>query len=132
LLINGNLWKYLLVGLSGIAVNELWKYLLAGFVGPIIADILAIEISIITNFVFNEYWTFKNRKLSRNMRSVLRRFYMHNAASFFGLTINFAVFVLLSFAGINILVANMVGIFVAFAVSYLLSSQVVWINERDN
>ena len=132
LLINGNLWKYLLVGLSGIAVNELSLYLLAGFVGPIIADILAIEISIITNFVFNEYWTFKNRKLSRNTRSVLRRFYMHNAASFFGLTINFAVFVLLSFAGMNILVANMVGIFVAFAVRYLLSSQVVWINERDN
>lgn len=122
----------MLVGLSGIAVNELSLYLLAGFVGPIIADILAIEISIIINFVFNEYWTFKNRKLSRNTRSVLRRFYMHNAASFFGLTINFAVFVLLSFAGMNILVANMVGIFVAFAVRYLLSSQVVWINERDN
>jgi len=73
----------LLVGLSGIAVNELSLYLLAGFVGPIIADILAIEISIITNFVFNEYWTFKNRKLSRNTRSVLRRFYMHTAASIF-------------------------------------------------
>jgi putative flippase GtrA len=57
---------------------------------------------------------------------------MHNAASFFGLTINFAVFALLSFAGMNILVANMVGILVAFAVRYLLFSQVVWINERDN
>jgi len=128
-LASGNLWKYAIVGLSGIIVNELFLYILAGFMSPMIADILAIEISIVTNFALNESWTFRGRRISRAMNSVFRRFYMHNAASFVGLAVNFAVFALLSFAGMNILAANMVGIAVAFAVRYLLSSQVVWVNE---
>ncbi|MGC8558408.1 MAG: glycosyltransferase [Nitrososphaeria archaeon] len=128
----GNLWKYTMVGISGIIINELVLYLLSGAINPLVADLIAIETSIITNFLLNESWTFRGRRISRDVRSTLRRLYTHNAFSFVGLAVNFLVFALLSLAGINILLANLAGIVVAFSVRYLLSSQVVWVNERAN
>ncbi|MDG6927814.1 MAG: glycosyltransferase [Nitrososphaerota archaeon] len=125
----GNLWKYALVGLSGILVNEAALYLLSGYMSPLIADILAIEISILSNFFLNESWTFSGRRISKNISAVFRRLYVHNAAAAAAIVVNFAVFALLELVGVNLLLANLIGIIVAFSFRYLLSSRVVWVNE---
>jgi dolichol-phosphate mannosyltransferase len=130
-LTRGNLWKYALVGLSGVAVNEGLLALLSSRLGyPIAADAVAVESSILWNFLLNEFWTFRGRRLRRDVRGVLRRAYVHNAASLAGLAINLGVFALLSLLGVEILLANLVGIVVAFAFRYLMSSGVVWLNEH--
>ncbi|MEM3853564.1 MAG: glycosyltransferase [Conexivisphaerales archaeon] len=128
-LTRGNLWKYALIGLSGIFVNEAALYLLAGYISPLIADIIAIEVSILSNFLLNESWTFRGRRISRGASSVFRRLYVHNAAAAAAIVVNFAVFALLELTGVNLLIANLIGIIVAFSLRYLLSSRVVWVNE---
>ena len=56
------LFKFGMVGLSGIAVNEgVLIYLKEGvhFALPV-ASIFAIELSIVSNFIWNDLWTFKS------------------------------------------------------------------------
>jgi len=129
-LTGGNLWKYALVGLSGVVVNEGILLALSGAMNPLIADAVAIESSILWNFSLNELWTFRGRRFDRSPRGVLRRIWVHNAASLAGLAVNLGVFALLVLLGLGIPLSNLVGIAAAFAFRYLMSSGIVWINER--
>ncbi len=126
--INGDMWKYIVVGTSGVIINELFLFLLAPKIWFPVADIIAIEVSIITNFMFNERWTFWRRKLDHGLRRTVTRFYLHNASSVLGLSVNFIVFIGLALLGSNLLLANLVGIVVAFSIRYLMSSQVIWVD----
>jgi dolichol-phosphate mannosyltransferase len=127
-LVNGNLWKYIAVGASGAIINELFLFLLAPRIWFPVADIIAIEVSITTNFMFNERWTFWRRKLDRSLGRTVTRFYLHNASSVLGLSVNFIVFIGLALLGSNLLLANLVGIIIAFSIRYLMSSQVIWVD----
>mgnify|MGYP001772964095 CR=1 FL=1 len=129
-LTRGNLWKYALVGLSGVAVNEGLLALLSPHVYPVLADAIAVESSILWNFALNDSWTFRGRRLRRDLRGILRRAYLHNAASLAGLAINVGVFALLSLLGVGALLANLVGIAAAFSFRYLMSSGFVWLGDR--
>ncbi|MEM4093285.1 MAG: glycosyltransferase [Conexivisphaerales archaeon] len=129
-LVNGNLWKYLVVGFSGITINELFLFLLAPRIWFPVADIIAIEVSITTNFMFNELWTFSGKKLDHGLRGAITRFCLHNASSMLGLSVNFIVFIGLALLGYNLLLANLVGIIAAFSIRYLISSQVIWVDRH--
>jgi dolichol-phosphate mannosyltransferase len=123
----GNLWRYTAVGAGGIVVNELALFLLAPLLNTWLADILAIELSIIVNFILNERWTFGSLRLEKSPRGVFKRFYKNNLSSLLGLLINFVVFVILSATGMNILLANIIGIGAAFIFRYIVSALVVWV-----
>ena len=123
----GNLWKYTAVGASGILVNELALFLLAPMLNAWLADILAIEISIVINFFMNEQWTFNALRLEKGSLGVFKRFYKNNIASLAGLVINFVIFAALSAQGMNILLSNVIGILVAFVFRYIISTLVVWV-----
>lgn len=66
--------RYSLVGLFGTALNFIiyWWLTRIILIQPEIASLIAIEISIINNFILNNFWTFKKR-LKRN--SILKRVY---------------------------------------------------------
>ncbi|WP_188681794.1 glycosyltransferase [Thermogymnomonas acidicola] len=123
---HGNLWKYLVVGASGVVVSELVLYALSLHINYIAAEVLAIEVSIVSNFILNDRWTFSNRRLKRTVKNVVLRFFQHNGASLLASAINFAVFMLLALVGINILLSNFVGINAAFAFRYVVSAQFIW------
>ncbi len=121
-MLKGNLLKYAAVGISGILVNEFVLFLLHGF-HPVLADLVAIEVSITTNFFLNDLWTFRNR---RKKFGIGRRFILHNFFSFIPGAVNFLFYFSLYLRGFEYLDANLLGIIAAYVVRYILSSSIVW------
>ncbi|MFA5332013.1 MAG: glycosyltransferase family 2 protein [Methanoregula sp.] len=122
------LFRFGIVGLSGIVVNEgiliyLKEY--AQFALPV-ASICAIELSIVSNFILNDFWTFKSDShhvFSRRWQ----RFASFQFVSIGGATINFVILnVLASWAGIDYRVANILGILVAFAWNFWVNRRFTW------
>ena len=127
ILLYGNLWKYLTVGLFGLVLNEFVLYSLSFQINYIFAEFAAIEVTVLTNFLFNEYWTFQGRVLNKKISRFVVRIAKFNVASYGGVIINFFVFVILSAVGLNILVSNFIGINLAFVYRYVVSVNAVWI-----
>jgi dolichol-phosphate mannosyltransferase len=85
--------KFVLIGLSGVVVNlACFQALLAAQVNPYLSSALAIEISIVFNFFLNNYWTFRDRKISTRKRVRGLKF---NFVSLLTLGAGFSSFVLL-------------------------------------
>lgn len=120
--------KFGLVGLSGIVVNMGLLYLLTEYAGIyyLISAVVAIELSILNNFILNDFWTFSSRRLIHRYSWIKRLFAFHIIAAG-GLLINLGVLYLLTeYAGIYYLVANLAGILVAFLWNYFLNRHLTW------
>jgi dolichol-phosphate mannosyltransferase len=114
--------KFCIVGGSGVLVNlGIFTALLALGVNKYVASPIAIECSIITNFLGNNYWTFRRRALGSGVHVRGLRF---NAVSIIALAISFATFVVLSraFPRIAPQVHQLIGIVPATLVNYFLNS----------
>lgn len=85
--------KFALTGVSGVFVNlgTFWALQQAG-VNAYLASPIAIECSIITNFLINNYWTFRDRNMERRGRI---RGLMYNAVALMTLGLSFSTFVVL-------------------------------------
>jgi dolichol-phosphate mannosyltransferase len=116
--------KFLIVGLSGIIVNMFFLWFFKSIINfdLRIAGVFAIEISVINNFIFNDIWTFKDRKNS----SVLAKFLKYNLSVLLGLLLNYASLLLLTKYGIYYLLANLIGIILSTTTNYILSSRWAW------
>ncbi|KAA8923109.1 GtrA family protein [Thermoplasma sp.] len=125
-LIRSSLPKYLIVGVTGILLNEFMLKMLSYHLPLTFADAFAIETSITSNFLMNEYWTFNNRDVTRGVKGFFRRMGFHNLTSLIGLGINLGIFTALVDTGMEMLAANLIGIAVAFLSRYLMSSRIVW------
>ncbi len=87
--------KFVLTGLSGVFVNLGSFQLLLGLgVHELLASPIAIELSIVSNFLLNNYWTFSDRTLSGKRRI---RGLKYHLVSFVTLMLSYGTFVLLSF-----------------------------------
>jgi len=114
--------KFLIVGASGVAVNlGLFSLLLQLGVNKYLASPIAIEISIISNFLLNNYWTFRWRKVRDRLRVRGLKF---NVVSLLSLGVSYTTFVALSFAFPQGTpqVHQFIGIVPATLVNYLLNS----------
>ena len=125
--------KYGLVGLSGIFVNMGVLILLKEYVGFSIpfASFFAIELSIMSNFLLNDNWTFcgsGTHKLSK---------WWHRFASFQfvaggGSLINFVTLNLLTLLmGVDYRVANVIGILIAFGWNFILNRNLTWMTAQE-
>nr|WP_306441453.1 glycosyltransferase [Halomicronema hongdechloris] len=90
--------KFALVGLSGVVVDMAVLYLLHGALGLALtrSKILAAEVAILNNFLWNDAWTFADisvRQLGRAAR--LKRLLKFNAICLAGLVLNVLVLNLL-------------------------------------
>ncbi len=87
--------KFALTGLSGVFVNlGSFQLLLNLGVHKLLASPIAIELSIISNFLLNNYWTFRDRALMGRKRV---RGLKYNLVSLVTLMLSYGTFVLLSF-----------------------------------
>lgn len=119
--------KFGLVGGSGIIVNEGLLWALTEFVGLpyTISSPIAVEASIISNFMLNDVFTFRDRR--DRAGSGLIRFLKFNSVSLGGLVINVGtLWLLTTFLGVHYLVSNLAGIFLAFLWNFLLNSWWTW------
>ena len=87
--------RFGLTGLSGVLVN-LGAFQLMIYLGvhELIASPIAIELSIISNFLLNNFWTFNDRNMS-DRKSV--RGLKYHLVSFGTLTLSYGSFVTLTF-----------------------------------
>ena len=84
--------KFLLVGATGVVVNlgAFWLLLHAA-IGKYLASPIAVELSILSNFLWNNSWTFRHRTARR---SFLMRGLTFNAVSILALCVSFGTFLL--------------------------------------
>lgn len=114
--------KFCIVGVSGVLVNlGFFTLLLNQGVNKYIASPLAIELSIISNFLLNNYWTFRYRRTKDRTRIRGLKF---NLVSILALGVSYGTFVLLSVAYPNTAaqVHQFIGIIPAMFINYLLNS----------
>jgi dolichol-phosphate mannosyltransferase len=120
------LFKFAVVGASGIAVNLffLWLFFETLLINKLVSSALAIEISILGNFLFNNYWTFRKNKVRSAFLARLLKF---NLITLAGGLINWLVFLALTnYTPMYYLSAQFIGILIAFAWNYLLSIRWAW------
>ncbi|MDG2277098.1 MAG: glycosyltransferase family 2 protein [Pseudomonadales bacterium] len=85
--------KFALTGLTGVAVNLVsFQLLLSTLTNPYVSSAIAIEISIVWNFMLNNFWTFRDRTMRTRKRVRGLKF---NAVSLLTLVLSFSTFVLL-------------------------------------
>jgi dolichol-phosphate mannosyltransferase len=129
-----NFVRFSLVGLSGVIVNFSTLSVLLHFTQlPVIAaDSFAIEISILTNFMFNNIYTFKALSgITESVPATLVRLLKFNVATLGGALISIIIFSILS-VGIhwNYFLSDAIGIIVAMAWNYWISTQIIWISAH--
>jgi len=114
--------KFAVVGAAGVVVNlASFTVLMNLGMNKYLASPLAIEVSIITNFLFNNYWTFSKRDMNDKVHIRGLKF---NVVSFVALAVSYSTFLLLSAfdpSGIP-QVHQALGIVPATLINYFLNS----------
>jgi dolichol-phosphate mannosyltransferase len=114
--------KFAIVGLSGVVVNlGVFTLLLQANINKYLASPISIEASIITNFLLNNYWTFRWRKSQDHVRIKGLKF---NAVSLISLGVSYSTFVALSvlFPATSPTIHQLAGIAPAMFINYFLNS----------
>jgi dolichol-phosphate mannosyltransferase len=122
-------FKFCLVGASGVGVNLGIFWLLTRYGGlgeeDFLALAIAIEVSIISNFTLNEFFTFRDRRSPG--ASFVLRLLKFNVICLAGAGVQAGVYALLYHGvGIYDLVANLIGIVIATLWNYLLNTWLTW------
>ncbi|MFA5247958.1 MAG: glycosyltransferase family 2 protein [Candidatus Paceibacterota bacterium] len=120
--------KFGIVGLIGVATNMICLSVFKEvFNTPLVfASFLAIEISIITNFLMNDNFTFKGAKCQK---SFLHRMFSYNSICIGSMIINVTVLVALTFVGINYLIGNAIGIVIGYIWNFLMNRRITWVEN---
>lgn len=130
-LISREYLQFVLVGVSGIFINQLFFYLARRFFAlpDERALLVGIEAAIISNFFMNNFFTFRDQML-QGIVKITRGFTYFQAICLVGAYINYAVALHLShFLSVNIYLANTIGIIIASFWNYFLNAYVIW--RRD-
>ncbi|HID38652.1 MAG TPA: GtrA family protein [Calditrichaeota bacterium] len=129
-LLQPRIFKFAVVGLSGVLVNMGLLYALTQYFGLyyILSSIIAIEVSILTNFVLNDIWTWKDRQ----KKSYWKRIFQYHISV--GITAVLANWLLLIFftevVDLHYMLANLIGISVGMLFNYTLND--LWTFRGQN
>src|SRR5215203_4724961 len=127
----GRLWKFLLVGASGVLVNMVTLIVLAEYfdANKVIAWMFAVGVSILSNFLLNNAFTWRDIRHSSRIHFFLRGVLAYPVAVM-GIGANFAVWYPLvkyvSDAFPYYALFNLLGIAAGTSVNFILSSQLVF------
>jgi len=110
------------VGLTGFVVNASLVYLLHGLLHWFlpVTVILASELAIVNNYLWNDRWTFGRRDLS------LQRFVRFNFSSLGGIAITTAVTTVLAAGGLPYLPALLAGVGMGAGGNFIASTLWIW------
>lgn len=114
--------QFAVVGASGVVVNlGCFTLLLMAGMNKFVASPVAIEVSIVSNFLLNNYWTFRRRNIKDRIRVRGLKF---NAVSLLALLVSYGTFVALSISFPNVApqIHQLVGIVPATLLNYFLNS----------
>jgi dolichol-phosphate mannosyltransferase len=124
--------RFAVVGGSGVLVDMALLYALSDpgmlHLGLTRSKAMAAETAIITNFVLNDLWTFRDAaRLSPGARARVRRFLGFNAICLLGLALNLLILnALFNWAGMNRYLANLIAIAFVTGWNYWLNKTISW------
>ncbi len=131
----GEHWRFLKfigVGLSGVVVNLGVYTLLTRFAGlgqgylDLIASAIAVELSIISNFILNDFFTFSDKR-GKGLANFLKRLLKFNFISLIGVGIQLgSLWLFHHVIGINDIIAQAIGIIIATLWNYVGNSLWTW------
>lgn len=123
----GRLWKFATVGSTGFVVNMVMLWLLAVPFGlpRYAAWALATETAIISNFLFNRWFTWSDRAASGPAKIAAQGARYHLAVAT-GLVTNGAVFWLTSHFGLPLLLCGITGVLTGAVANFLFCANVVF------
>jgi dolichol-phosphate mannosyltransferase len=126
----GRFLSFCMVGLSGIFVNEGALTFFTETIGLyyIYSSMLAVEISIVSNFLLNEFWTFRDKSNRQPMiKSRMRRLVKFNLICAVGACINMVVLISLTdFIRLHYMISNLCGICISTLWNYAMNSNIVF------
>jgi dolichol-phosphate mannosyltransferase len=114
------------VGASGVAVNSavFWMLVSRAHLSPVLAGAVATEAAIVSNFLLNDRWTFRDRDRGRRW---LHRAWRYNAIALGGLVVSVATLAALThMRSLEYQVANLVAIGTATIWNYTVNSRFTW------
>lgn len=115
--------KFGLVGFSGVLVNMGLFFLFSDVAGfsYYLASPIAIEFSIVNNFLWNTGWTWKDRKTTCRKEKTWRFLKFHLISALSAL-VNYGILVLLvEKGGLNKYLANLAGIALGTGINFILN-----------
>lgn len=117
--------RFLVVGLSGTLINLATLWLLVNLGVPqLFASLIAIEISIINNFIWNDCWTFKACRLDLNILGRFGRFQLITSVT---ALLTLGLFMLFSNTlNLHYLLAQFLAIGIATVANFLINSRFTW------
>ena len=118
--------KFGLVGVSGIGVNTFFLWALTELAGIhyMASSPLAVEMAVLSNFLLNNLWTFRDSTAHAALPTRLVRFHLTAAGGF---VINWLVLVgLTEWTGLYYLLSNLAGILAGFLWNYTLNVKWTW------
>lgn len=126
----GKFVRFGLVGFSGVFVNMAALYVLRNFCNLELTRslILAAELAIISNFLWNDVWTFGEiSKRQRGLRQRLKRLLKFNTICLMGLILNvLLVNVMFNIFGMNEYLANLIAILAVTLWNFWINMKLSW------
>jgi dolichol-phosphate mannosyltransferase len=118
--------KFAIVGGSGVLVNMGLLFILTRYLSVRleIASVIAIEVSILSNFFFNNLWTFKKRDTHVPFWSRLLRY--HLVTGLAGIVNYLVLLLLVKSFGLHDMISNLIGIAIGTIINYSLNSLWTW------
>lgn len=124
-------FKFMIVGIVGFGVETGILWLLTERAGLfyVLSAIIATETAIITNFMLNDNWTFRDRRHEGS--SLFGRLVKYNVTCAIGVLIKLGVLALLTeVCGLFYLISNVIGIMAGFVWNYGGSTKWAWRVKR--
>jgi len=124
------LLRFCTVGVSGIVTNQTTLWFLTARAGMyyIHSSIGAVEVAIISNFILNEFWTFRDRaNLSMGIWKRFSRLLQFNLICAVGGILNtISLWMLTEWVGVDYLLSNLIGIGISTIWNYGINANITW------
>jgi dolichol-phosphate mannosyltransferase len=123
--------KFSIVGGSGIAVNMGILFLLTEYCHLFywLSSIFAIELSIISNFLLNDIWTWRDRK-KKTFRKRLIQY--HISVGITAISANWLLLILMTeIFGLYYMISNLIGIAIGTIANYIVNDLWTFKQAKD-
>jgi dolichol-phosphate mannosyltransferase len=118
--------KYAMVGAIGTLVNTAVLYGLTNYFGIyyLISSIIGIELSLLSNFILNDKWTFSGEKFQHSWKW---RLIQYHFISMFGAILLIACeYLFTDKLHVYYVVSNIMGIMLVFILNFILNRYTTW------
>ncbi len=120
-LLDVRILKFSAVGISGVLVNTGFLYIFTRYFHMVyfVSSIFSIELSIISNFIFNDIWTWQDRIKKSLWKRIVQ---YHISVGITAVLVNWVILILLTeLFDLYYLISNLVGIAFGTLANYLIN-----------